>query len=141
VKFMLFIYPDQSVELTPDSRCSRTASCRNSGVYLDGLAISVNSSPAAPPPTIKESTKTGQPQPHPLPTSPEPPEPEGPYPEKSRPNQRPRETTRPSPAYNSRRPASARPSVTSSAYSRSPPTGSPLASRVTRTESRSRSAM
>ena len=30
------------------------------------------------------------------------------------------------------RPASARPSVTSSAYSRSPPTGSPLASRVTR---------
>ena len=32
----------------------------------------------------------------------------------------------------SRRPANARPSVTSSAYSRSPPTGSPLASRVTR---------
>ena len=31
-----------------------------------------------------------------------------------------------------RRPASARPSVTSSAYSRSPPTGRPLASRVTR---------
>ena len=30
-----------------------------------------------------------------------------------------------------RRPASARPSVTSSAYSRPPPTGSPLASRVT----------
>ena len=34
----------------------------------------------------------------------------------------------------------ARPSVTSSAYSRSPPTGSPLASRVTRTRPRSRSA-
>ena len=33
----------------------------------------------------------------------------------------------------SRRPVSARPSVTSSAYSRSPPTGRPLASRVTRT--------
>ena len=32
----------------------------------------------------------------------------------------------------SRRPASARPRVTSSAYSRSPPTGRPLASRVTR---------
>ena len=32
----------------------------------------------------------------------------------------------------SRRPSKARPSVTSSAYSRSPPTGSPLASRVTR---------
>ena len=43
-------------------------------------------------------------------------------------------------AHISRRPASARPSVTSSAYSRSPPTGSPLASRVTRTRSRSRSA-
>ena len=40
----------------------------------------------------------------------------------------------------SRRPARARPSVTSSAYSRSPPTGSPLASRVTRTLSRKRSA-
>src|SRR5256885_5482044 len=40
----------------------------------------------------------------------------------------------------SRRPASARPSVTSSAYSRSPPTGSPLASRVTRTRPRNRSA-
>src|SRR5262249_50414532 len=40
----------------------------------------------------------------------------------------------------SRRPASARPSVTSSAYSRSPPTGSPLARRVTRTRSRSRPA-
>src|SRR5207245_10037442 len=43
-------------------------------------------------------------------------------------------------AYISRRPASARPSVTSSAYSRSPPTGNPLASRVTRTRSRSRPA-
>ena len=41
----------------------------------------------------------------------------------------------------SRRPARARPSVTSSAYSRSPPTGSPLARRVTRTLPRSRSAM
>ena len=40
----------------------------------------------------------------------------------------------------SRRPVSARPSVTSSAYSRSPPTGSPLASRVTRTRPRRRSA-
>ena len=39
-----------------------------------------------------------------------------------------------------RRPERARPSVTSSAYSRSPPTGRPLASRVTRTRSRSRSA-
>ena len=39
--------------------------------------------------------------------------------------------------YISRRPESARPSVTSSAYSRSPPTGSPLARRVTRTRSRS----
>ncbi len=38
------------------------------------------------------------------------------------------------------RPDSARPSVTSSAYSRSLPTGSPLASRVTRTRPRSRSA-
>ena len=37
-------------------------------------------------------------------------------------------------------PESARPSVTSSAYSRSPPTGSPLARRVTRTFSRRRSA-
>src|SRR5439155_1703330 len=37
-------------------------------------------------------------------------------------------------------PARARPSVTSSAYSRSPPTGSPLASRVTRVRSRNRSA-
>src|SRR5262249_18588283 len=35
-------------------------------------------------------------------------------------------------ASTSRRPSSARPSVTSSAYSRSPPTGSPLAMRVTR---------
>ncbi len=43
--------------------------------------------------------------------------------------------------YTSRRPESARPSVTSSAYSRSPPTGSPLARRVTRTRPRSRSAM
>ena len=34
-------------------------------------------------------------------------------------------------AYSARRPAKARPSVTSSAYSRSPPTGSPDASRVT----------
>ena len=42
--------------------------------------------------------------------------------------------------YISRRPESARPSVTSSAYSRSPPTGSPLASLVTLTRSRSRSA-
>src|SRR5207249_2239931 len=42
--------------------------------------------------------------------------------------------------YISRRPASARPSVTSSAYSRSPPTGSPLARRVTRTRSRRRPA-
>ncbi len=42
--------------------------------------------------------------------------------------------------YISRRPESARPSVTSSAYSRSPPTGRPLASRVTRTRPRSRSA-
>ena len=41
--------------------------------------------------------------------------------------------------YISRRPESARPSVTSSAYSRSPPTGSPLARRVTRTRSRRRS--
>ena len=40
----------------------------------------------------------------------------------------------------SRRPARARPSVTSSAYSRSPPTGSPLASRVTRQRPRRRSA-
>ena len=40
----------------------------------------------------------------------------------------------------SRRPASARPRVTSSAYSRSPPTGSPLARRVTRTRPRRRSA-
>ena len=40
----------------------------------------------------------------------------------------------------SRRPESARPRVTSSAYSRSPPTGSPLARRVTRTRSRRRSA-
>src|SRR5207245_6952923 len=40
----------------------------------------------------------------------------------------------------SRRPVSARPRVTSSAYSRSPPTGSPLARRVTRTRPRSRSA-
>ena len=40
----------------------------------------------------------------------------------------------------SRRPDSARPSVTSSAYSRSPPTGSPLASLVTRVRSRSLSA-
>ena len=38
------------------------------------------------------------------------------------------------------RPVSARPSVTSSAYSRSLPTGSPLASRVTRTRPRRRSA-
>ena len=38
------------------------------------------------------------------------------------------------------RPDSARPSVTSSAYSRSLPTGSPLASRVTRTRPRRRSA-
>jgi hypothetical protein len=43
--------------------------------------------------------------------------------------------------YISRRPASARPSVTSSAYSRSLPTGRPLASRVTRARPRSRSAM
>jgi hypothetical protein len=43
-------------------------------------------------------------------------------------------------AHISRRPESARPSVTSSAYSRSPPTGSPLARRVTRTLPRSRSA-
>src|SRR5207253_3701811 len=42
--------------------------------------------------------------------------------------------------YISRRPASARPSVTSSAYSRSPPTGSPLARRVTRARPRRRSA-
>ena len=42
--------------------------------------------------------------------------------------------------YISRRPVSARPRVTSSAYSRSPPTGSPLARRVTRTRPRSRSA-
>ena len=42
--------------------------------------------------------------------------------------------------YISRRPARARPSVTSSAYSRSPPTGSPLASRVTCTFPRRRSA-
>ena len=34
-------------------------------------------------------------------------------------------------SYMGRRPDSARPSVTSSAYSRSPPTGRPLASRVT----------
>src|SRR5207253_9303693 len=40
--------------------------------------------------------------------------------------------------YISRRPESARPSVTSSAYSRSPPTGRPLASRVTRTRPRDR---
>src|SRR6185295_4788651 len=40
----------------------------------------------------------------------------------------------------SRRPVSARPSVTSSAYSRSPPTGRPLARRVTRTRPRRRSA-
>src|SRR5947209_18085987 len=43
-------------------------------------------------------------------------------------------------AYISRRPVSARPSVTSSAYSRSPPTGRPLARRVTRTRPLSRSA-
>ena len=42
--------------------------------------------------------------------------------------------------YIARRPASARPSVTSSAYSRSPPTGSPLARRVTCTRPRRRSA-
>src|SRR5207245_11623408 len=42
--------------------------------------------------------------------------------------------------YISLRPASARPSVTSSAYSRSPPTGRPLARRVTRTRPRRRSA-
>src|SRR5262245_46411975 len=42
--------------------------------------------------------------------------------------------------YISRRPASARPRVTSSAYSRSPPTGSPLARRVTRVFPRRRSA-
>src|SRR5439155_6930127 len=43
--------------------------------------------------------------------------------------------------YISRRPSSAWPSVTSSAYSRSPPTGRPLASRVTRTpEGRSSAA-
>ena len=35
-------------------------------------------------------------------------------------------------ASSSRRPENARPRVTSSAYSRSPPTGSPLASRLTR---------
>ena len=43
-------------------------------------------------------------------------------------------------AYISLRPARARPSVTSSAYSRSPPTGSPLARRVTRMRSGSRPA-
>ena len=43
--------------------------------------------------------------------------------------------------YISRRPASARPSVTSSAYSRSLPTGRPLARRVTRARPRRRSAM
>src|SRR5919106_1100277 len=43
-------------------------------------------------------------------------------------------------SYISRRPERARPSVTSSAYSRSPPTGRPLASRVTRTRPRRRSA-
>src|SRR4051794_867243 len=37
------------------------------------------------------------------------------------------------PLHTARRPASARPSVTSSAYSRSPPTGRPEASRVTTT--------
>ena len=42
--------------------------------------------------------------------------------------------------YISRRPDRARPSVISSAYSRSPPTGSPLARRVTRTRFRRRSA-
>ena len=41
----------------------------------------------------------------------------------------------------SRRPVRARPRVTSSAYSRSEPTGRPLASRVTRTLARRRSAM
>ena len=40
----------------------------------------------------------------------------------------------------SRRPVRARPRVTSSAYSRSPPTGRPLARRVTRTRPRRRSA-
>ena len=43
-------------------------------------------------------------------------------------------------SYIGRRPERALPRVTSSAYSRSPPTGRPLASRVTRTRSRSRSA-
>src|SRR5438132_3780304 len=43
-------------------------------------------------------------------------------------------------SYISRRPDRARPRVTSSAYSRSPPTGRPLARRVTRTRPRSRSA-
>ena len=43
-------------------------------------------------------------------------------------------------SYIGRRPERALPRVTSSAYSRSPPTGRPLASRVTRTRSRRRSA-
>ena len=45
------------------------------------------------------------------------------------------ERTRPVAAQTRRRPSKARPSVTSSAYSRSPPTGSPLASRETATPS------
>ena len=50
--------------------------------------------------------------------------------------------SRPWRGYRRRRPANALPSVTSSAYSRSPPTGSPLASRVTTTSGvRSRSVV